>query len=344
MKKYILMLAVAFAAVFSSCTNDEIPVQQSTVIKVNPSTIMKNFTYQLNAGDLDGVDEDENIRVRLYGYNEAGVLSFKQEQSIHNYLTLATFELSLKEEETFKAVVIVDVTNDDPEKVSEYWTVKDEQSLSTLKVEYLAVGKLVYGPQEILGISTADINSGENTTINVESAGALILTYMGNLKAYSNVYSGMVFGTRGNGFYGFNENGQIDSNPNLEDNPYFAVFNNENSRNAFYTYKFLMPQTNYMIYAGFSDSQQNVIAVDAIEGITIKQGEEYLLMVVLDPNDDGSGTWSFDMYDVTGMVYGRSSVGNMESKIDVCQQKSSESKQKDERVYLVKDLIKNKYE
>ena len=56
MKKYIGFFAALLAVTMASCTNDDITFQEETVIEVNPSTVLKNFTFQYSAGALDGVE------------------------------------------------------------------------------------------------------------------------------------------------------------------------------------------------------------------------------------------------------------------------------------------------
>lgn len=299
MKKYLAIFAVLFTVILSSCSNDDIPVQNATVIRVNPATVMSNFTYQLNAGDLDGVSTDQQLRIRLFIYDESGNLYTKEEQNVRNYLTTASFEIRLDNGKAYNAIAITDVTSSKTGAVAEYWEVSEENSLSSLKVSYLG-GESNYGDQEVLGIASASVYSGDNTTINVEAAGALICTWAQNVHAYSNIQYIWVWGNRGNGYYDFSSTGALVSNPNLEVLPDFIDLNVDDFNYGVYSYKFMMPQTNYKLTLCFADANGDAIHVADRTGINMEKGHEYLYLVVLDPNDDGSGTYSTSFDDVTG--------------------------------------------
>lgn len=302
MKKYLAIFAVLFTVILSSCSNDDIPVQEATVIRVNPSTVMSNFTYQLNSGDLDGVNSDQELRIRLFIYDENGKLTVEQVQNVRNYLTTASFEANLPSGQSYTAVAITDVTSSKTGAVAEYWDVENVEDLSSLRINYLG-SEGNYGDQEILGVKSATIYSGENTTINVEAAGALVCTWVRNLHAYSDIQYIWVWGNRGNGFYDFSTQGELNSNPDLEVQPDFTDIDVKDFNYNVYSYKFIMPQTNYKLTLAFADNSGSVIHSSDETGLTLKQGREYLYLVYLDPEDDGSGNYYSGIEDVTGQTY-----------------------------------------
>jgi hypothetical protein len=340
MKKIIFMLTAVIAVMLTSCSNDDIPVSSATVITVNPSSVIKNFTYQLSTGDLDGVDSDEQLRIRLYVYNSNGVLSYSEEKDLRNYLTSAKFELALKPDENYTAVVLTDITTDTSGNVPEYWGVENEQSISTLQVTYLASDYIVYGHQEVLGIGAVSLQGGENVTVAPEAAGALICSYAANIHAYSNIAKILLFGSRGNNYYSFDESGYFNASPDIE--AFETLMNldvNNTSSYGIYTYKFTMPQTNFDLYVGFYDSESNLLSNSAKSGLTIQKGHEYYAYVLLDPNDNGDGKYSYSFSDVTGKVYGRSSVAPRKmNKANTPQ--NVQSAARTQTAYKVKDLTK----
>lgn len=301
MKNYLYIIAVLFTVILSSCSNDDILVQEVTVIRVNPSTVMSNFTYQINPGDLDGVDSDEKLRIRLFVYDKNGKLADEQVQTVRNYLTTASFETNLARGESYTAIAITDVTNSKTGTVAEYWGIEDNSDLSSLRINYLG-HEGNYGDQEILGVKSATIYSGENTTINVEAAGVLVCTWVRNVHAYSNIRNIRVWGNRGNGFYDFSTQGELNSNPDLEVQPNFIDIDVDETNYGSYSYKFIMPQTNYKLTLAFDDNSGSVIHSSDISGLTLKQGSEYLYLVYLDPEDDGSGNYYSGIDDVTGLT------------------------------------------
>lgn len=323
MKKYLSILAVLFTVLLMSCSNEEIPTKNLTTIKVNPATIMSKFTYQINPGDLDGVGSDSKLRIRLYIYDGNGNLFVTQEKKIENYLTTASFEMFLDEGiGVYKAVVITDVISNKPGSVAEYWKVTETEKLSSIRVTYIG-SDFNYGSQEILGISSTIVYSGSDKTIDVEPAGALICTHIENIHAYSDIHYILLFGNRGNGYYNFSPYGELGSNPNLRATPYFGFFKVDDLGSGVYTYKFLMPQTNYTLSLGLMDAKSEPIFAQEYPGLTIDKGREYCYHLIFDPDDDNSGNISLSFDEVTGKVYDSSlsavsKIGALHSNLQSC--------------------------
>lgn len=314
MKKYIAFFTV-LTVILSSCSNDDILMQETTIIRVNPSTVMSNFTYQLNPGDLDGVDSEQELRIRLFIYDENGKLINEQTQNLRNYLTTATFEVDLPSGVTHTAIAVTDVTSKKTGSVSEYWGIEESSDLASMRINYLG-HEGNYGDQEILGVKSETIHSGQNTTINVEAAGALVCTWVRNIHAYSDIRYIWVWGNRGNGFYDFSNSGILNSNPDLDVQPDFTDIDvNDIYYNGLYSYKFIMPQTNYKLTLVFADDSGDILGASEATGLNLKQGAEYLYLVYLDPDDDGSGHYISGFEDVTGRTYGSSRTTAEESHI-----------------------------
>ena len=73
MKKYIYVL-LAFMAIFTSCSNDDITIRTATNFKINPSTVIAPFTWEYESGDLESFNTDYRLRIRLLIYNSDGLL------------------------------------------------------------------------------------------------------------------------------------------------------------------------------------------------------------------------------------------------------------------------------
>lgn len=344
MKKIVFLGALMAGLAFASCSDsgEEIAVSNPTIIRVNPSTIMEPFTYQISPGDLDGVREGQSIRLRLYAYDESGVLFDSEEQTVPNYLTSAVFNLGLEEGMSYTVVVISDVMDSTEGSVAEYWSVSDERNLGTLKVNYEGSDSN-YGDQEILGISSATVFSGNDTSIDLEPAGALICTMFDNVHAYSNINQMLLYGSRGNGYFDFSSNGALNANPDLEALPDFLGLADlsSDSYNIHYSYKFLMPQTNYDFFFILADLDGNVVYSKNIHsGVALQRGHEYNWYILFDPNGTGDGTFSYTFDDVTGKVYSRSANGvSTKALPDATAAQAVVSTSASPKSYKVKDLL-----
>ena len=341
MKKYIGIFAALVAVTMASCTNDDITLQEATVIEVDPSTVLKNFTYQLSAGDLDGVESYQELRVRLYVYDEEGSLVSSETNKLRNYLTTTKFEVNLDDNESYTAIAITDVVSDGTDYFPEYWGVTGENNLSTLKVSYLASKYIVYGSQEILGIKSATVRSGQNTTINVEAAGAMILSFAANIHAYSNIRKIEMFMNRSNDYYDFMTDGTLKSNPNLDAYNIFLEFDPKENPNTegIYSYKFIMPINNSKTIVGFRNAAGEILGSYTHE-VGFDQGKEYLFYVELDP-EDSTGDYDTKIIDVTGMTARSASLAPQAARannINCCIKRSETVAETPS--WMVKDLVK----
>lgn len=292
MKKYLAIFAVLFTVILSSCSNDDIPVSYNCIVRVNPATVMSGFTYQVKPGDLDGVSSGNELRIRLYIFDEEGALVEQLAQFVPNYLTTASFETTIPNGKMYQLVALTDEVRKSDD--FEWWSVSDENQISTMKISYKGA-VYDFGSQEILGLKSDWIYSGDNPTVNVEAAGALVCTLCSNLHAYSNVGSVLIFANRTNGYYDFSNADIIESNPILDENSTLISLKDipNKKTQASYSYKFMMPQKNMRIYYGISDTKGDVLAVSAAEGVELEMGREYKCYLTFDPNNDGSGDYSY---------------------------------------------------
>lgn len=343
MKNIIFSFCLICGITLISCNNEDIPILDSTTIQVNPSTIMETFTYQVNPGDLDGVDGTSQLRIRLLIYDKDGLLFLTDTKTIKNYLSTVKFIVDLREKESFTAILISDVIDSNPNNIAEYWGIKDEQSINTLKVVYQGSDNN-YGDQEILGISSATVTSGKNVNVNMEAAGALICSYVKNIHAYSNIDYIHSIGNRGNGNYNFSETGKTSSNPDLTANPSLIEIEIPNNKyDNIYAYKFIMPQDNYEITTGFYHGN-SIVDIGGKANITLTKGHEYKYLLELDPDDTGNSQYTETFTDVTNENTSsvniiKAAKANTLTSANKTSNKSFFSNS--QRHYMVKDILQN---
>lgn len=299
MMKKVFFLCMIAGFIFTSCNNDDVPVLDGVTVRVDPSTILEPFSYQINVGDLDGVDGTQSLRIRLLVYDENGNLYESEEQNVPNYLASANFNVAVPGNGYgYTFVAISDVVDSDPESVAEYWQISEEQSLQTLRITYTSA--YTYGEQEILGVSSANFNGDRNITMELQAAGALICTYVSGYKDYSNIGSVLVFGEYGNGYFDFSDalDGlELNAHPDVETQPILlSVDVPETSYEATYAYKFLMPQDAFVLNAGVSDLNSEVLGAISEPSRSLLPRHEYLYLVTL----QNGGEIDASFVDVTG--------------------------------------------
>ena len=94
MKKYILLSAIAIAALFTSCSNDEVEVGKSITFKLNPATVVDNL-YERSAGDLTSLSGSSKLLVTLFVYDENGILFNKTQNSFTAYTHMMNADVFL---------------------------------------------------------------------------------------------------------------------------------------------------------------------------------------------------------------------------------------------------------
>ena len=187
MKKVLFILTSVIALVLSSCSNDDIPVSQSTTFKIDPANVIRPFTYEINPGDLEGVDSDYSLRVRLLVYNSEGILAQSGTQYLSSYASIVSTSVNL-EKGDYTAVVITDVVEKEGDDISwACWELSDEHSLTTAKVTDLGY---IGGKSKILGIGSKKFSvtgEAEEISINPSPAGAVLCTMWRNIHTFSDV-------------------------------------------------------------------------------------------------------------------------------------------------------------
>lgn len=178
------MMLVVLAAGFTSCSNDDIPLEEKvtgkvfeTTFKINPETVIEPFSWGWELIDLQTFDENYQLRIRLLVYDNKGNLVNKDEQYFKNYKVLMTSIKSLPAGE-YTAVVITDLKRkkEVQNQASEFWILKNESVLNAMVIED---ANWIHGKNKMLGIKSLQFNVSPNKVneiiFNVEPAGGLLL-------------------------------------------------------------------------------------------------------------------------------------------------------------------------
>lgn len=174
MKKYLSILTALFAVLFTSCSNDDIPVMHETVFKVDPSTVISSYD-EYYVGDLTALGSGCKLRIRLLVYNEDGSLVAYDEAFSNDYTHIHSFNFALAEGE-YTTVAITDVIIGD----FEYYTMTNQERLNTLQLTNTGY---VGGQNNILGLTAESqyvTSIPHDINIKVKPAGALIICYIKN--------------------------------------------------------------------------------------------------------------------------------------------------------------------
>lgn len=184
MKKYIALFAALLALVVSSCSNDDLVVDQSITFKVNPSTVVSPFTdIELVAGLISSVKDYQKLHVYLYIYDETGNLVASDEQAFSDYTHIMTSVQKLRHG-NYTVVTLTTIINNEGDR---FWTISGTDRLSTFTVKdngYIGF------TAKILGLSTKKVTVTETTkelSFDVECAGAVALVALQNYNTYTNI-------------------------------------------------------------------------------------------------------------------------------------------------------------
>lgn len=247
--KFLAICAVLFTVCLSSCTNDEIPVAQTTTFRINPSTVVQPFTYEIKSGELESIPSGYELRVRLLVYNSEGVLAKSETQYLTNYASYMSTSMDL-DFGSYTAVVITDCVRRSGDEIDfALWELSDERSISTAKITDL--GYIGY-QAKILGFGSKKFSvagSSKDITINPSPAGTLFLIMHRNIHTYSDVEYIELETNRSSDYLTLNESGKYDVAIKNNANKFNWRVNNlepadyPNSTNI-YSYVFLFPMNN----------------------------------------------------------------------------------------------------
>ena len=251
MKKYISFMAAAFfAAMISSCSNDDITISKTVNFTVNPSTVVGTFSVgEENAGELESFNTDCKLNVKLFVYNENGELVKKFSNTYSNYAVQMKASAFLPQGR-YTAVAITHI--DDVVDNIKYWEISDENQLEGLKI---IDGGYIGGQNKVLGVTSSDFYVGddiEDVNINVYPAGSMLVVRYYNYLALKNlgytefslmankIMEYLEFDRFGNTeVIADNHNGQFDWYIDKIDASNFSA-----GYDYIYDYEFILPMTN----------------------------------------------------------------------------------------------------
>lgn len=291
MNKIFFILTSVIAFVLSSCSNDDIPVSQATTFKIDPANVIKPFSYEINSGDLEGVDSDNALRTRLLVYNSSGVLVESETQFLSSYASIMSTAINL-EKGDYTAVVITDVVEKDGDDITwACWELSDENSITTAKITDLGY---IGGKSKILGIGSQKFSISEEAreiAINPTPAGAVLCVMWRNIHTFSDVDMIVLETNRSSDYLVMNSNGGYDVAVENDNNNYSwrvgSVEPSEypNSANI-YGYYFTFPINNVSFRFRIDTSDSESAYTDAML-FNIKVGSEYYFEIDLcDPDLD----------------------------------------------------------
>lgn len=191
MKKYIYMMLVVLAAGFTSCSNDDIPMEEDVTMKtfettfiVDPSGVVEPYRFEWTAGELSKIPNDAQLRIRILIYDSNGEIVEILTQKQSNYQSVWSVKKEL-EAGTYTALVISDVVNTNDPNVEEYWTLEDYGKINDAKLtknpKYLGYQK------EILGMCNFNFSvesSNSSISLDLEPVGAVCYYFLWNLESY----------------------------------------------------------------------------------------------------------------------------------------------------------------
>lgn len=296
MKKYILFFAIVIAAVFTSCTNDEIEVSHGISIKVDPSGVIAPFTYEITAGELESFSTSYKLRTRVMVYDDKGLLAAADTAYLTNYAGLMNASLFIPEG-SYTLLAITDVVERKNDVISlQFWNMTGEQDINTLKISDAGY---IGGKNKILGVASQKVtvtSSTESFTLRPQVAGALLLIEYLNIHQFSDVTEYKFQSNRACDFLTFNSSGQYITTPENQNNQYnwrcSYITPQENSFtniNSTYRWSFSFPMNNVSYRYVYSTSSVSNEAITPDLTVSLSAGDEYAFILDLCDEDYNNG-------------------------------------------------------
>ena len=303
------MMLVVLAAGFTSCSNDDIPLEEKVTNKVfdtsfivNPSGVIESFKFERTPGALTTIPENAQLRLRLLIYDSKGDLVdiFTSKQS--NYESSWSVKAQL-EAGTYTAVALSDVINSNDSEYPEYWSLEGYEKITEMKLtktpNALGYEKEVFGFSHI---PFTIVDSNYSVSLNLKSAGAACYYYVMNYDSeprdiwfQSNVRTNSVF---------WDSSYQLKYNRDIDDSAAIYQLGGVGGLPEYYdimSFVYLLPFRNqYFLFVeelenGYDRVGQSLLLED------IKAGHQYFFMCFLFSGyENGALT---EWYDVTGVTF-----------------------------------------
>lgn len=292
MKKYILLI-VGVAFMLTACTNDNIPVTLATNFKIDPSSVIKTFSYEIQPGELESFDTDYKLRVRLLIYDSAGLLEAQETQYLTNYSGIMNTSVNLPEG-SYMALAITDVVKYSGSSVTfEHWTLSGEDKLVETKIS--DAGYIGY-KYKILGVSNQSFavggSSATDVNMKVLPAGALYCIIIKSIHQYSGVKRYSLLNNKSSDYCVFNGQGLYDvavdnNNGSFDWRTFFLEPDKYPNSTNIYAYNFKMPigQIGYKFtYELVSAPDYDYNDLTDVFTINAKAGDEWYIELDLAEN------------------------------------------------------------
>lgn len=284
MKKYIIMMLVVLTAGFTSCSNDDIPVEQDVTYKtfettftIDPSGVIEPFRFESYQGHLSKVPDGAQLRLRLLIYDSNGEIVDLLTNKQSNYQSTWSVKTELQAG-SYTALVVSDVINTNNPDVQEYWTLKDYNKINDVKLmknldwlgyqkEILGVGHLQFGVQ------------GSNSTVSLDlrPAGAACYFYSENEGDYPITFWNMTNMEFKSVFWDSSYNLKVEKE--ISDSYKYALGGIELSVGTYaMSFVYLLPSQN-QYFAYYCETEDDFFrAGDEMCISDIKAGEQYFFM------------------------------------------------------------------
>lgn len=186
MKKNILLVIIALALVFSSCSDrEEIDLKYQVNVTVDPSTVLSAFEGISIGGTTYGLDMYDNSELLITSliYDNSGNLVEKIESRVKDYNNSAQFSISMKEGEEYTVVAIAYSVL--PILSIDAYEIENENRLDKLTITpHFHNGNSFYSNWSMLGIATKTINStNKENLIYVKPASSMVELYFHDIHA-----------------------------------------------------------------------------------------------------------------------------------------------------------------
>lgn len=271
MKKNIFLFVITFAAILSSCKNEDITISRNITFKVNPATVVDRL-YEIKAGDLTALTSGSKLQVSLLIYDDKGILVNKVSNEYSAYTHMMTTDIYLAPG-NYTAVATSHVSSN-----VEFWSFSGLEQLSTFKIT--DEGR-IGGKSKILGLSIMKFVVGDKTetfNINIENAGAVAAVSFYKWNKYNNVKVYSLMGKQSCDYLSFNNQGSKDYSIKSESKYTFykakAEYDSKITSPYIYFFTFPINNASFRFYAETTDDQLIPMGKEFVDNI--KQGWSYL--------------------------------------------------------------------
>lgn len=292
-----LVAIVSFA--FGSCSNDDIQIDKSLTVKVNPAGVVASYAYEINKGELSSIPTSFYLRTRLLIYNESGKNVYRKTEYLSSYTGNMTDVIDLPNG-TYTMVCISDVVTKTGDY--EHWALSGEDELSQLRLSAVTdhTGVLLQDYQlNILGYEYKKVQITENTgsiELNMKAAGSLLCVHFTGVKKFSNIKQLQFRTNQVNDYVTFNAQGEVvPSTKRSAGNSLggtYIYFNPQTieAKDGYAAYLFTLSTDISMAFAYGLDGESQAHYVGGLAGgtmtATLEQGAEYEALLDLNATND----------------------------------------------------------